>query len=49
MVPLLATALAAASGNIYYGLWYPTVVAVVSLLIGVAFLRETKQGFDIHD
>ena len=49
MLPLLATAMVAASGNIYYGLWYPTVVAVVSLLIGALFLRETRQGFDIHE
>jgi hypothetical protein len=49
MLPLLATAMVAASGNIYRGLWYPIVVAVLTLLVGAAFLRETKPGFDIHD
>jgi hypothetical protein len=43
MLPLLATAMVAASGNIYYGLWYPIVVAAMTLVIGVAFLRETKD------
>src|SRR3989441_5886295 len=42
MLPLLATAMVAASGNIYYGLWYPVVVSVMTLVIGTLFLRETK-------
>src|SRR4051794_883423 len=41
MLPLTATAMVAASGDIYYGLWYPIVVAVASLVIGSIFLRET--------
>jgi hypothetical protein len=49
MLPLLATAMVAASGDIYRGLWYPIVVAVMTLIIGAVFLRETKPGFDIHD
>lgn len=47
MLPLLATALVAATGDIYYGLWYPIIVAVMTLVIGTLFLRETK-GRDIH-
>jgi len=43
MLPLLATAMVAASGNIYHGLWYPIVVAVMTLVIGTLFLRETKD------
>ncbi|MCX7353266.1 MAG: MFS transporter [Alphaproteobacteria bacterium] len=43
MLPLLATAMAAATGNIYYGLWYPIVVATMSFVIGVLFLRETRH------
>jgi general stress protein CsbA len=43
MLPLTATALVAANGNIYAGLWYPVVVAAVSLVIGVLFIRETKD------
>jgi sugar transport protein len=47
MLPLLATAMVASAGNIYYGLWYPIVVAVMTLVIGVLFLRENKN-VDIH-
>jgi MFS family permease len=43
MLPLLATAMVAKAGNIYNGLWYPIVVAVMSLVLGSAFLRETKD------
>ena len=43
MLPLTATALVAATGDIYYGLWYPIVVAVMSLIIGTLFLSETKD------
>jgi MFS family permease len=43
MLPLLATAMVAASGNIYYGLWYPIVVAVMTAIIGFLFLYETKD------
>ena len=29
--------------DIYYGLWYPIVVAVMSLIIGSLFLSETRH------
>ncbi len=48
MLPLLATAMVASAGNIYYGLWYPIVVAVMTLVIGILFLRDAKN-FQIHD
>jgi hypothetical protein len=40
MLPLLATAMVAASGDIYNGLWYPILVAVMSVVIGLLFLRK---------
>ncbi|MBL8894150.1 MAG: MFS transporter, partial [Rhizobiales bacterium] len=43
MLPLLATAMVAAAGDIYYGLWYPIVVAAMTVVIGTIFLRETKD------
>ncbi|HKU05977.1 MAG TPA: MFS transporter [Bradyrhizobium sp.] len=46
MLPLLATAIVAATGDIYAGLWYPIVVAVMTLVIGLIFLKDTK-GVDI--
>jgi hypothetical protein len=43
MLPLTATAMVAATGDIYYGLWYPIVVAIMTLVIGAFFLTETKH------
>jgi type II secretory pathway component PulF len=48
MLPLLATAMVAASGDIYYGLWYPIVVALMTFVIGMLFLRDNKDR-DIND
>ena len=48
MLPLLATALVARTGNIYAGLWYPIGVALVTVVIGAIFLHETKDR-SIHD
>jgi MFS family permease len=43
MLPLTTAAVVAATGNIYAGLWYPVIVAGVSLVIGAIFIRETKD------
>src|SRR5439155_27315013 len=43
MLPLLATAMVAASGNIYYGLWYPVVVSIMTFVVGTALIKETKD------
>jgi MFS family permease len=43
MLPLTATAMVAATGDIYYGLWYPIVIALMTVVVGVLFLRETKD------
>lgn len=40
-LPTTAFAMVAATGDIYYGLWYPIVVAGATLVIGVTFLPET--------
>jgi MFS family permease len=40
-LPTTAFAMVAATGDIYYGLWYPVVVAGATLVIGVFFLPET--------
>lgn len=48
MLPLLATAMVASAGNIYYGLWYPVIVAGMTVIIGGLFLHETKD-VKIHD
>lgn len=43
MLPLLATAIVASYGNIYAGLWYPVVVALITAAIGIIFLKDTKD------
>jgi len=40
-LPVTSFAIVAATGNIYNGLWYPIVVASVTVVIGALFLRET--------
>jgi MFS family permease len=47
MLPLLATAMVAASGDIYFGLWYPIVVALMTVVVGFLFLRDNKD-IDLH-
>ncbi len=42
-LPTIAFALVAATGNMYYGLWYPIVIALMTFVIGTLFLRETKD------
>ena len=48
LLPLLATAMVAAAGSIYQGLWYPVVVAGATFVIGALFVKETKDT-RIHD
>jgi MFS family permease len=40
-LPTTAFAMVAATGNIYYGLWYPVVIAAATVVIGLIFLPET--------
>src|SRR5436190_15287540 len=42
-LPPIAFAIVAATGSIYSGLWYPIAVAVITLVIGVLFVHETKD------
>ena len=41
-LPTTAFAMVAATGNIYFGLWYPIVVAAVTVVIGGLFVREMR-------
>ena len=43
MLPLLATAMVATAGNIYYGLWYPIWVSIMTVIIGTFFVHETRH------
>ncbi|PTX96607.1 MFS transporter [Opitutus sp. ER46] len=42
-LPLIATSICVYTGNIYAGLFYPMAIAGLSLLVGLFFLRETKD------
>ena len=42
-LPAIVFAIVAATGNIYSGLWYPIVIASMSLVVGLLFLPETKD------
>ncbi|CDW93762.1 MULTISPECIES: MFS transporter [unclassified Thiomonas] len=43
LLPTIAFALVAQNGNIYYGLWYPVIIAAGTFVIGLFFLPETKD------
>jgi MFS family permease len=41
-LPTVSFALVALTGDIYYGLWYPILVALATVIIGALFLPETR-------
>ena len=43
LLPTISFALVAQNGNIYYGLWYPIIIAAMTLVIGTLFVKETKD------
>ncbi|HEX2547185.1 MAG TPA: MFS transporter [Ramlibacter sp.] len=43
LLPTTAFAMVAATGDIFYGLWYPVIVAAGTFVIGMIFIRETKD------
>ncbi|OYW79459.1 MAG: MFS transporter, partial [Polynucleobacter sp. 32-46-5] len=43
LLPTVSFALVAQNGNIYYGLWYPIIIAAITLVIGTLFIRETRD------
>jgi MFS family permease len=43
LLPPIAVALVAATGNIYAGLWYPIGIALMTFVIGLIFIPETKD------
>jgi MFS family permease len=44
LLPTISFALVASNGNIYYGLWYPIIIALICVVIGALFVRETKDN-----
>jgi hypothetical protein len=43
LMPATAFAMIAQTGDIYYGLWYPIVIALMTFVIGLLFVPETKD------
>ncbi|HDR8973379.1 TPA: MHS family MFS transporter [Burkholderia vietnamiensis] len=43
-LPATAFAIVAAKGDIYSGLWYPIVIALATFVIGVLFVKDTKNS-----
>lgn len=43
-LPTIAFAIVAANGNIYSGLWYPVIVAGLTVVIGALLLPETNKS-----
>jgi len=42
-LPTTSFAIVAATGDIYSGLWYPVIIATLTLIVGAIFVRETKD------
>ncbi len=47
LLPTTSFALVAFKGDIYYGLWYPIIIALATAVIGTLFVAETRDN-DIH-
>ena len=44
LLPTTAFALVAFKGDVYYGLWYPIIIAMATAVIGILFIKETKDN-----
>jgi len=43
LLPATAFAMVASTGDIYYGLWYPIFFALLTFILGLLFIPETKD------
>jgi MFS family permease len=43
LLPATGVAIVAQTGNIYNGLWYPIIVACITFVVGMLFVKETKD------
>ena len=43
LMPTIAFAMVAQNGDMYHGLWYPIGVAALTFVVGMFFIRETKD------
>jgi hypothetical protein len=43
LLPATALAMVVQTGDIYYGLWYPIIFALITFVVGMLFIPETKD------
>jgi MFS family permease len=43
LMPTVAFAMVAYQGDIYYGLWFPVVIALATVVVGILCVKETKN------
>ena len=43
LLPTTAFAIVAQTGNMYNGLWYPIIIAGMTLVVGMLFIKETRK------
>jgi hypothetical protein len=43
-LPAISFSIVAATGNIYSGLWYPIIIAGITVVVGMLFVKETKDS-----
>ena len=43
LLPATSFAMIAQTGDVYFGLWYPIVIALMTVVIGIFFVPETKD------
>jgi nitrate/nitrite transporter NarK len=48
-LPPIAFAMVATTGDIYYGVWFPIAIALMTAVVGTAFIPETKDREIHHD
>ncbi len=48
-LPAISFSIVAATGNIFSGLWYPVIIALLTFVIGMLFVKETKDSQVYHE
>jgi hypothetical protein len=43
LLPATGLAIVAQTGNMYNGLWYPIIFAAITFVVGMLFVKETKD------
>jgi hypothetical protein len=49
LLPATVFAMSAAKGDIYCGLWYPIVIAAMTLVIGILFVKDNERDHLLKD